>query len=120
MFAATSKGQLVGLENISKEKLGKNVTRQYNNIATAFGVGLEYCCGCFKETVEMSLRRRFQWCQGLLLPSNFTRRGLHSTTQKELPMKMLFQYSDNPERELKLGNVQLPTVNVIVFPRTAW
>ena len=72
MFAATSKGQLVGLENISKEKLGKNVTRQYNNIATAFGVGLEYCCGCFKETVEMSLRSegsngaRVCFCQVIL------------------------------------------------------
>jgi len=53
--------------------------------------------------------------------SDFARWGFDSTMRKkknsfEFSIKMLFQYTDNPERELKLRNVQLlKTVNAIVF-----
>ena len=109
--AAISKGQLFGLENIRKEKLRKNVSREYITPETRVcGVVLKYCCDCFKETIEMGRvpeKGRFQWRRRLLLLSNFTRWGFDSTTQKEFSMKILFQNSDNPERKPKLQIVQL-------------
>ena len=76
--------------------------------ASVRGVGLKYCCGCFKETLEMvSEKGRFQWRRRLVLLSDFAHWGFDSTTRKELSINMLLQYSDNPERELKLRNVQL-------------
>ena len=96
------------LRNMWKEKLRKNVTRQYLSPECVVW-SLNIVVVVSKKPFKWPQRTegRFQWRRRLLLRVNFTRWSFDSTTRKEFSMKLLFQYSDNQERELKHWNVQL-------------